>query len=150
MPWIRLTAAAVLAVFLAATHWKLYVAGQNSVRVQYQAAALKAEQQARSKEQTLLQQKQKAEAAYVKEKQKAAAAAAGADRALDGLRDALAERAAAADTATCTRVDAGVGLEQELLGRCAVTLVELAEEADRLEAIVVGLQGYVKNVCIRK
>jgi phage protein D len=140
----------VLALFLAATHWKLYVAGQNSVRVQYQAAALKAEQDARAQEQKLIQQKQKAEAAYVKEKQKAAAAAASAERALDGLRNALDERAAAADTATCTRVDAGVGLEQQLLGRCASALVGLAAEADRLEAIVVGLQGYVKNVCIRK
>jgi leucyl aminopeptidase (aminopeptidase T) len=150
MPWIRLTAATALALFLAATHWKLYVAGQNSVRVQYQDAALKAEQAARAQEQALIQAKQKAEAAYVKEKQKAAAAAASADRALDGLRSALAERAAAADTATCTRVDAGVGLEQELLGHCAAALVGLAAEADRLEALVVGLQGYVKNVCTRK
>lgn len=150
MPWIRLTAATVLALFLAATHWKLYVAGQNSVRAQYQTAALKAEAAARTKEQTLLQQKQKAEAAYVKEKQKAAAAAASADRALDGLRSALAERDAAADPATCTRVDAGSGLERELLGSCASALVGLAKEADRLEALVVGLQGYVKNVCTRK
>jgi nucleoid-associated protein YgaU len=150
MPWIRLTAATALALFLAATHWKLYVAGQNSVRVQYQAAALKAEQVARAQEQALTQAKQKAEAAYVKEKQKAAAAAASADRALDGLRSALAERAVAADPAPGPRVDAGAGLEFELLGHCASALVGLAKEADRLEALVVGLQGYVKNVCTRK
>ncbi len=150
MPWIRLTLATAVALFLAGTHWKLYVAGQNSVRAQYQAAALKAEQAAREQEQALSKAKQKAEAAYVNEKRKAAAAAASADRALDGLRVALAEREAAADPATCTRIDAGVGLERELLGSCAAALVGLAKEADRLEALVVGLQGYVRNVCTKE
>ncbi len=150
MPWVRLTLAMAVALALAATHWKAYVAGQNDVRVQYQAAALKAEKDARAKEQELLAAKQKAEAAYVREKQKAAAASAGARDALDGMRNALAERDAAKETAPGSRVDAGAGLERDILGRCAQTLVGLAAQADRLEAVVVGLQGYIKDVCLKE
>jgi hypothetical protein len=143
MPWVRLTLAMAVALALAATHWKAYVAGQNDVRVKYQAAALEAEQE-------LVAAKQKAEAAYVQEKRKAAIASAGARDALDGLRDAIAERDAAQAAATCTRVDAGAGLERELLGQCAQALVGVAAQADGLEALVVGLQGYVKNVCLKE
>lgn len=150
MPWVRLTLAMAVALALAATHWKAYVAGQNDVRVKYQAAALEAEKAARAKEQELVAAKQKAEAAYVQEKRKAAIASAGARDALDGLRDAIAERDAAQAATTCTRVDAGVGLERELLGQCAQALVGVAAQADGLEALVVGLQGYVKNVCLKE
>lgn len=38
------------------------------------------------------------------------------------------------------------GLESELLGHCAATLVELAKEADRLEGKVVGLQAYINSI----
>ena len=38
------------------------------------------------------------------------------------------------------------GLERDLLGACAATLVQLAKDADRLEAKVIGLQSYVSAV----
>lgn len=150
MPWFKLTAAAVLALLLTGTHWKAYVAGQQAVRAEYQAAQLQAEKEARAREQRLVEEKQKAEAAYVDQKRKAAVAVSGARSELDRLRDALAARSAGAPTATCPRAADRAGLEQHLLGQCASALVGVAAEADRLETLVVGLQGYIKNVCLEK
>ena len=150
MPWVRLTAAAVLALLLAGTHWKTYVAGQQAVRAQYVAAQLQAEKASRLREQQLIEEKQKAEAAYVDQKRKAAVAVSGARTELERLRDALAASSASEPTATGPRAADRAGLEQHLLGQCAASLVGVAAEADRLETLVVGLQGYIKNVCLEK
>ena len=150
MPWVRLTAAAVLALLLAGTHWKAYVAGQQAVRAQYVAAQLQAEKAARLREQQLIEEKQKAEAAYVDQKRKAAVAVSGARTELERLRDALAASSASEQTPASPRAADRAGLEQHLLGQCAASLVGMAAEADRLEALVVGLQGYIKNVCLEK
>lgn len=156
MYW-RITAALIVAALLAGTHWKAYVSGKQTVQAEWNLdiqqrteQALAAEQAARNQEQKLVAAKQKAEAAYVNEKRKAARAAAGAQSELDRLRDSLAERGDSPDPGSCTqpRVDGGARLEQELLGHCAGTLTRLAAEADRLETIIVGLQGYVKDVCL--
>ena len=147
----RLIAALVVVVFLAGTHWKAYKVGGRAVETRYQTQALAAEQKIRELEQNLMAQKQKAEEAYVEQKRKAAAAAASAQSELGRLRDALAQRGQTpADPASSPGVDDRAGLEQELLGQCASALVSMAAEADRLEAIVIGLQGYVKGVCLAR
>lgn len=152
--WIALALAAVLGF----THFTAYRAGKGVVRAQWEAdkaqrmaQALEAEQAARKKEQELLVQRDRAEKRYADEKRKAAVAAAGADAELGRLRDELAapRRRAGEDPASAARVDGGAGLESELLGHCATALVRMAQEADRLEAVVVGLQQYVKQVCVR-
>lgn len=111
-----------------------------------------AEQAAREREQVLSQARQKAEEAYVQEKRKATAAAVRARTQLDGLRDELytlpGPTEARTDSAPTCRVDAGT-LERELLGQCAAALVRVAEQADRMAAQVLGLQGYVKEVCMK-
>lgn len=156
----RYAIVAVLAVVLCATHWKAYVVGKTTVMSQWQQEklqmsqkALEAEQESRQKEQQLVAAKEKAEKQYVDEKRKAAKSAASASAELDRLRDALAT--APTDSGkenhcacTGTRVDVATGLERELLGHCATSLVQLAAEADRLETVVVGLQRYVKDVCL--
>lgn len=156
----RYAIAVVIAVALSATHWKAYVVGKNNVMFQWQQekmqlvqAALKAEQNAREKEQQLAVAKDKAEKRYVDEKRKAAVAASSASAELDRLRDTLATASidnGKENHCSCSsaRVDGGARLERELLGHCATTLVQLAAEADRLETVVVGLQGYVNNVCL--
>lgn len=156
MYW-RITAALIVAALLAGTHWKAYVSGKQTVQAEWNLdiqkrteQALAAEQAARNQEQQLVAAKHKAEEAYVNEKRKAARAAAGAESELDRLRDAIAERGDSPDPGSCTqpRADGGARLELELLGQCAGALTQLGQEADRLETIIVGLQGYVKNVCL--
>lgn len=148
MYW-RITLAVIVAVFFAGTHWKAYKVGEKAVEAKYQARALEAERQAREREQALMVEKQKAEERYVEQKRKAESAAAGARTELGRLRSALADRGeVTSNPAAGPRVDGRAGLEQELLGQCAAALVSMAAEADRLEAWIIGLQGYVKNVCL--
>ena len=147
MPW-KLTLAIVVAVALAGTHWKAYVEGKHVVQAEWNKERLVAEKAAREKEQALVAGKQKAEEAYVQEKRKAARAAADARTELDRLRSALSAGGEPAQAAASgPRINDRAGLESELLGQCAAALVSMAAEADRLEAWIVGLQGYVKNVC---
>lgn len=126
-------------------------AGYARAQAEYTAAALKAEQAARAREAQLNAARAAVEKTYVTEKRRAADAAAAAQSELDLLRDTLdsiaAGRAAAADPGTAGRADGPARLEQELLGHCARALVDLAREADGLEARIVGLQGYVRDVC---
>lgn len=114
----------------------------------------KSAEAARAQEQALGAAKQKAEEAYAIEKRKAAAAARNARAELDGLRDELYAIPAPAsnqntNSITADRVN-GITIERQLLGECATTLVEVAANADRLAAQVLGLQSYVANVCLRQ
>lgn len=158
MYW-RITAALIVAALLAGTHWKAYVSGKKTVQAEWNLdiqqrteQALAAEQAARNQEHQLVAAKQKAEEAYVNEKRKAARAAAGAQSELDRLRDAINDRgdSSCADPAAKPRANGITRLEQELLGQCAGALTELAAEADRLEAIVVGLQAYIRGTVLKE
>lgn len=153
----RVWLAAALIVLLGVTHFSAYRTGRAAVMAAWEkekaeltANLLKAEQAARQVEQKLVKARQQAEVRYAEEKRKADVAAVGAKSELDRLRDTLADagRATCADPSAAARVASGTRLESELLGHCATTLTDLAAEADRLEALVVGLQQYVKNVCV--
>jgi hypothetical protein len=159
--YLRLAIVAVVLVVLSATHWKAYHTGfkvsqaeAQQKELQAQQAVLQAEQAARAKEQLLVSERQKLEERYAREKSKAAAAVAGAESELGRLRDELAagaNRGSACPSAPASSGDyGGARLESELLGNCAQTLVGLAAEADRLEAQVVGLQQYIKGVCLKR
>lgn len=160
--YLRLAIVAVVLVVLSATHWKAYHTGfkvsqaeAKQRELQAQQAVLQAEQAARAKEQQLVAERQKTEERYAQEKRRAAASAAGAQSELDRLRNELAS-AAASGSPTCPNPTAaprdhgGARLESELLGHCATTLVNLAAEADRLEAQLVGAQQYIKAVCLKR
>ena len=105
---------------------------------------------ARTQEHILGAAKQKAEEAYATEKRKAAVAVRNARAELDGLRKelyAIPTPTAGADTPALPRTN-GASLERELLGECATALVEVAAGADGLAAQLLGLQSYVRNVCV--
>ena len=140
---------ALLSIVLAGTHWKAYVSGRQAVQAKYEAAAAQQEKAYRAKEQALVAAKQEVEVRYAQLKKRNAADAAGSRGELERLRDSLAQREAPADAPAVPRANGGSGLERELLLEGAAALAELAAEADRLEAMVVGLQGYVRNVCLK-
>lgn len=154
----RLWLAIALAVGLAISHGMAYKAGKATVRADWDkdiaqrtAQALKAEQDARAKEQALQAAKQKVEVNYAAQKKRDAVALAGAQSELDRLRYELTTGNSQPSEATSTtaRTDGSGRLERDLLGECAATAVELAKAADRLETKLVGLQGYVRDVCTR-
>jgi DNA anti-recombination protein RmuC len=152
MPWSlilnwRVVFAVLIATILAASHWKVYVAGKNAVLSQVQAKAMANEQAARAREQQLVAAKHKAEEDHAAFKRRTQRAVAGAQSELGRLRDTLAIRQAAATATPSAGVDAAAAPERELFGQCAETLAKVAQQADHLAAQVIGLQGYVSAVC---
>ena len=118
----------------------------------HEVSLRKSTEAARAQEQALGVAKQKAEEAYAIEKRKAAVAARNARSELDGLRNELyalpvPTSNSSANPAPSARVN-GITIERQLLGECAATLVEVAAGADSLAAQLIGLQGYVRNVCV--
>lgn len=145
----RLTFAGVVLLVLAATHWKAYHSGMTSAEAKAARQALVAEQVAREREQQLVLARQKVEERYAQEKRVLQRSAAGAQSELDRLRDELAGgRQAGSDPTAPGRADGSASLERELLSSCAGALVQLAAEADGLAARLIGLQGYVREVCL--
>jgi hypothetical protein len=149
-------AAAIVSAALAAwgawavQDWR-YDAQLAKMNQAYAQSLQQAEQAARGREHELLAARQKAEERYDQEKRKAAVAVSRARGELDGLRNelyAISPPADPKDPAPALRADGRATLERELLGTCATTLVGMAAEADRLAAQVVGLQSYVKDVCL--
>jgi hypothetical protein len=155
------TIATIVILFaLSFSHYFAYNKGQEAVhslwakdKLARAEAEANAADEALKKLQTLQAEKQKVDQLYVQEKRKAAVAASSAQRELDRLRDTLTSGDTTTSdngSSTITRTDGRAGLEQELLGQCAATLVAMAAEADRLETVIVGLQSYVKNICLAK
>ena len=149
----RVWAAVALAVILAGTHFKAYHAGGASVQAEWDAeklattqAALAADIANRAKEADLQTKVQKVSADYAKQKQVNADLSRSLD---DSVRDfnAALNRPGPADSSTPTGDHGTGGLERELLGTCAATLVIMGKAADRLENKVVALQEYAAKVC---
>lgn len=146
----RIWLALALSLALCASHWKAYKIGGDQVTRAWDAERLaqaneltKLSEASRAKEQKMQEQTRKVTNDYYRQKQAHAAAAV---RSADSLRDLQAELAkpgTCGDPTTPSRANGAIGLERELLGQCAKALTELAGDADRLEAQVVGLQGYV-------
>lgn len=155
----RVWIAALVLVCLGASHTIAYQKGKSAIRAEWNkdiaartAQALEIERKNRAKEQELIEARQQAEAKYAQYKRKADDAARSAQSELERLRNLLAARGAAGGATGTNTTPAGgnhgrAGLEAELLGDCARALVEVAADADRLGAQVIGLQGYVKQVC---
>lgn len=152
----RLWIAAALVAILAFTHFYAYRLGRIAVQAKWnqqiaeqREQIIKAQQTVREVEQKLVMARQESERQYVEQKQVAAASAAATELQLRRLRDQLAarDRAAAKAAASSSRTDGSASQERDLFGKCADALVGLAKDADGLNAQVIGLQGYVKNVC---
>lgn len=144
----------IVAVIVAAvsfSHYFVYNKGREAVQSKWDKDKLVQTEQALQKQQQLQIEKQRADERYADEKRKAVVASNAAKSELDRLRIELeSRREESIGSCTVTGVNGGARLEQELFGQCATTLVAMASEADRLEAIIVGLQSYVKNVCLSK
>lgn len=155
----KLIAAALFILGLVFSHGWMYHEGKAAGKKVYDKAlaeqterALQDERLARGKENALLEEKQKAEVKYEQTRRQAAAAATHALSELERLRHVIATREAgraAKDSATGTCAYARAP-EPELFGACAGALTDLAAEADGLRAQLIGLQLYVKQVCLRE
>lgn len=132
-----------------AQDWR-YNAKISQMQEAYEVGLRKSTEAARAQEQALTVAKQKVEESYALEKRKAVVAARNARAELDGLRNELyaaPATAASANPATPAGTD-GIPIERRLLGECAAALVEVATGADLIVAQLVGLQSYVRNVCV--
>jgi Protein of unknown function (DUF2514) len=151
----RVWAVTGIVVMLAVSHWFAYHQGGLSVQVAFErymsekktahSAALEA---ARAKEQTLQLTNAKVTNDYQTLKNTSATAAAAAKSERVRLLEALsAARAASSNTTTGTRADAGPAerILVDILGKYE----EVAGAADKLADQVTGLQGYVRNVCVK-
>lgn len=147
----QLIVVAVCAAVSFATGWTAngWRFGQqlDAIKADHAQALATAEAQARAREHQMATAKQKAEEAHESTKKQSQRAIAGARSELERLRDVLATRATAADTAAPGRTDGAACTERELLGEGAGHLADLAAEADRLATTLTGLQGYVRAVC---
>lgn len=153
----KLIAAALIALGLVFSHGWTYHEGKAAGKKVYDKAlaeqterALQDERLARGKENALLAEKQKAEVKYDQVQRQAAAAATNALSELERLRHILATREAGRagkNSTACPSLDARAA-EPELFGACAGALTDLAAEADGLRAQLIGLQAYVKQVCL--
>ena len=158
LSYIRIAAALALVVAIAAAGWKIHHTGVVSGRAEVQAswdadiavrtaAALKASEKARATEQVLQTKVAKVSNDYAKSQKAHAVAVASANDELRQLQAVLARPDQGGTDSTATTGAYGTGgLERELLGQCAKTVVQLAITADRLEGKVVGLQGYISSV----
>lgn len=129
--------------------WR-YNARISVMQETYATRLQKSTEEARVKEHALLAAKQKVEDAYVADKRKAVVAANNARTELDGLRNelyALPALTPGANPAAASRANAST-VERQLLGECAGALYEVASTADLLAAQLVGLQSYVRDVCV--
>ena len=154
----KLIGAVLFALGLVFSHGWVYHEGKVSGKKAYDKAlaeqterALEYERLQRAKEQALIAEKQQAEMKYEQTKRAAANAATGALSELDRLRHILAARearAASANPATCASVN-GRAAESELFGTCAGAITQLAAEADGIRSQLIGLQAYVKQVCLK-
>jgi Tfp pilus assembly protein FimV len=144
--------AIAIAVVLAGTHFTAYKTGRALVagdwaaeREQTALAVVEAEKAARAKEQELTQKANDVQTKLNAEKKRAAAAAGAAADELRLLEAALAASQAASDSIAPTGANGastgGLFLES------AKAYLGVAAEADQLANKVIGLQGYVANVC---
>lgn len=149
----RLWALGAILAALAGSHFTAYRSGGASARASLQAyqleqasAAAAASEAARVKETQLNLSVERLRANYAKVKKDNAALTSSLDDSLQQFKTALGDRSLKNPAATPGANGTG-GLERDILGSCATSLAELAITADRLETKVVGLQGYVRNVC---
>lgn len=150
--WFELACAAVVAGLLwYAYHWA-YMNGARDVqasfdayKAQVTANALQAQAQAANDSTGFQTSLGNLTDAYIKKQRELANAKSAYDGVLSAF-EATNSGAAAPNSPAARNPNGTAGLETELLGNCAAALVKLAEEADGLEARIVGLQAYAADI----
>lgn len=117
-------------------------------RAALEVANAEAERQAREQEAQFATNARKAADAYTQRLNQARASATATRTELERLRDEAAATAACpatSDPSASGRPD-GAAVLRDVLGECAAALATVAEDADRAEARLSGLQDYVRGV----
>lgn len=151
---LRVIGAVLAVVLMAAGGWKCYVLGKQSVASEFAAykqqvtdQALKAEQDARAKEQVLQSTNRQVSANYENLKSATATAVSALDA--DRLRlQATLDSLATDHTGTRSLTDASP--EIRVLGSCINRYEDVATDAQHASDRIVALQDYIRQVCIRK
>lgn len=99
----------------------------------------------RLREKRLMKSAEKVAENVYRENQDLEARAARADRALASLRAEIDRRARAAEASASSGADGSSA--GALLAECAGRYRDMAREADKLRAKLLGLQGYVREIC---
>ena len=137
----RLWLAVAVAAMLAASHFGAYRSGKGNVRAEWDrdiaqrtAQALAASEAARKRESELQTKVGRVDRAYQDQKRATANLAVAASDGLRNLEAILAAPAVASSDAVASSRDHGTGgLERELLGACANSILAMAGEAQRLQ-----------------
>jgi cell division protein FtsB len=145
--YLRITAAIIVAVALLASHWKMYVLGQDNVKKQVEVATYKAEKAQHEKQKQLLAEKQTVEEQYAKSKKKSDAVVRSTRNELDRLRDQLHSYSERTITPTCPRIDADP--RDTIIRECSEAAQSLAATADENGLKLKALQSYVTQVCLK-
>jgi hypothetical protein len=141
--YLRLIAALLSLVLLAATHWKVYVQGQAAVRAEYRTKALIAEQNARAREHALAHKVETID--HELQTQKARIAAVNRAHA-----ERLREYQSALDRAHQDSAPTGgaAGPFARIAGECGQALAALDQHDRELATTARALQSYATNVCM--
>jgi hypothetical protein len=153
--WLRIGSAVVVVAALASSHWWAYTSGREQVQLRWDAdvsrrtaAALEAEQLARTTEQLLQSKVRKVANDYAAEKRRRAVADSAAADSLRRLESVLAagDRAAGRDPAATARVDDDP--RNDIIAECGAALRQLDAAHRALVGQTAALQGYAGSVCV--
>lgn len=138
--WLALAlSAALAAVWLHGRHTGVQIANAR-----HSTALVAAQAEAAAKGRVLAQKVIKAAEDAYNEQVETEKRLALADDAVDRLREAVGSANQRAGAATAAAADGAAA--RTLLADCAGKYRDLARDADRLRAIVIGLQGYARGV----
>jgi F0F1-type ATP synthase membrane subunit b/b' len=145
--YLRIAVAVIVVVALFASHWKMYLLGQQNVKREVEIATRKAEQAQQEKQQQLLAEKQTVEEQYAKSKKTSDAVVRSTRNELDRLRDQLRSYSERQNSVTCPRIDADP--RDTIIRECSEAAQSLARVADENGLKLKALQAYVKDVCLK-
>jgi hypothetical protein len=150
--YARIAAAALMAVFLAGTHWKAYKTGQDAITAEWRAdiaartaQALEASEAARKVEQELTRQVETERGKYAQQLKNTRTVAAAAGVGMRELQAALAGPAAAASASATARAD-DAARARVVVSACAREVQAMAALLDERNQQLIGLQAYVKAI----
>ena len=143
--WLMYAAfAAALTLGAWRVHHVIDQGGYDRAEAEYTAAALKASEAARAKEQELITKNQKVDNDYQIEKKRRAADAVISSGRLRELQAVLGS-SSGTNTTTTSGID---GTYRTIIDQCAGALTEMDRHDKYVEAKAIALQGYAREVCI--
>lgn len=138
---------AIVLAFVASngvSFYRGYHTGRGFAEARHLTELAEAQAAAIEKQKVLVGGVQKAAEDAYNEQVKLEGQLASADAAVDRLRQAAAAANQRAGSATASAIDGSTA--RTLLAICAVEYRDVAKQADRLRATVIGLQGYARAV----